>query len=184
MTDLAIVAVVVVYVGLGYWTGLVHRVIGLLGLYLAYFAATSSAPTAANVVLQAFPNWAVPDALMLGYFLVVGILLLIVEILAGFYHSHLQLKALLLDKGSGAVVGAITALVGITVGLSLLLGATQPIEGSPDGAQIQVHDAIHRSPLSTVLLASLGPAVRLIFGPVIPNNPGAYYNGQEARLQH
>ena len=184
MTDLAIVLLIVAYGAFGYWTGLVRRVIGLLGLYLAYFAATSSAPTAASVVLQAVPNWAVPDALMLGYFLVVGILILIVEILAGFYHSHLQLKAILLDKGTGAVVGVITALAGITVGLSLLLGATQPIEGSPDGAQIQVHDAIHRSPLSTVLLASLGPAVRLIFGPVIPNNPGAYYNGQEARLQH
>jgi uncharacterized membrane protein required for colicin V production len=182
--DLAIIAVVVLYAALGYWTGTIRRVIGMVALYLAFFAATQSAPTAASVVLQAFPDWAVPDALMLGYFMVVAIVLVIVDVLASLWHSQLQLAAVVVDRGSGAVLGAITALVGMSLTMSLLLGASQPVEGSPDGAQIQIHDAIRRSVLGPALVSSFGPAAKLIFAPVVPKDPATFFNAQEARLQH
>ena len=184
MTDLAIIGVVVLYTVLGYWTGIIRRVIGFAALYLGFFAATSSAPTAANVVLQALPGWAVPDALMLGFFLVVAIILVIVEVFAGFWHGQLQLAAILVDRGSGAVLGALTALLGATVAMSLLVGASQPVQGSPDGAQIQIHDAITKSVLGPALINSLGKAAKVLFLPVIPDDPATYFNGQEARLQH
>ena len=184
MTDLVIIGLVVVYAALGYWTGVIRRVIGFAALYLGFFAATQSSPTAASVVLQAFPGWAVPDALMLGYFGVVVIVLLVVEVVASFYHGHLQLAAVLVDRGTGAIVGALTALVGASLTLGLLLGASQPVQGSPDGAQIQIHDAIRKSATGPALISSVGPVARLIFALVIPNDPPTYFNGQEARLQH
>jgi uncharacterized membrane protein required for colicin V production len=184
MTDLAILGAIVLYAALGYWTGIIRRVIGFAALYLGFFAATSTAPTAASVVLQAVPSWAVPDALTLGYFLVVLITLVVVEVLASFWHNQLQLAAILVDRGTGAAVGALTALVGLTVALSLLLGASQPVQGSPDGAQIQTHDMISKSVLGPALAGSLGPAVKLIFLPVIPNDPPTFFNAQEARIQH
>jgi uncharacterized membrane protein required for colicin V production len=184
MIDLAIVAAVILYAGLGYWTGIIRRVIGMVALYLGFFAATNSAPTAASVVLQAFPDWAVPDALMLGYFMVVAIVLIIVDVLASLWHGQLQLAAVVVDRGSGAVVGALTALVGISLTLSLLLGASQPVQGSPDGAQIQIHDAIRKSVLGPGLASALGPASKLIFALVVPNDPATFFNAQEARLQH
>jgi uncharacterized membrane protein required for colicin V production len=184
MNDLAILALIVVYAGLGYWTGIIRRVIGFAALYVGFFAATSTAPTAATVVLSVFPTWAVPDALTAGYFLVVVIVLVLVEVLVTFWHSQLQLAAILVDRGSGAIVGALTAIVGVTVALVLLLGASQPVQGSPDGAQIQTHDAITKSALGPVLVNALGPAVKLIFLPVIPNDPATYFNAQEARVQH
>ena len=184
MIDLAIIGLVVVYAALGYWTGVIRRVIGFAALYLGLFAATSTAPTAARVVLSVLPNWVVPDALTLGYFLVVAIVLVLVEVLVTFWHNQLQLAAILVDRGTGALVGAITALVGVTVALVLLLGASQPVQGSPDGAQIQTHDAISKSVLGPALVNSLGTAVKLVFLPVIPNDPATYFNAQEARIQH
>ena len=184
MTDLVLIGLVVVYAALGYWTGVIRRVIGFVALYLAFFAATQSSPTAASVVLQALPAWAVPDALMLGYFGVVAIVLIIVEVIASLWHGQLQLAAVLVDKGTGAVVGALTALVGASLTLGLLLGASQPVIGSPDGAQIQIHDAIRKSVIGPALISSVGPAARLIFALVIPTDPPTYFNGQEARLQH
>jgi uncharacterized membrane protein required for colicin V production len=184
MTDLAIIGLIVVYVVLGYWTGIIRRVIGFLAVYLAFFAATQSAPTAASVVLQVVPNWAVSDALILGYFLVLAFVIVLVEVLATLYHGSLQLAAVLVDRGSGAIVGAVTALLGGTVALSLLLGATQPVQFSPDGAEIQIHDAINKSVLGPPLIGSLGKLARLVFLPVIPNDPPTYFNAQQARIQH
>jgi uncharacterized membrane protein required for colicin V production len=184
MTDLAIIGLVVVYTALGYWTGIIRRVIGFAALYLGFFAATQASPTAATVVLQAVPTWSVPDAVMLGYFLVVAITIILVEVLASFYHGHLQLAAVLVDKGSGAVVGALTALIGATLTLSLLLGASQPVQGSPDGAQIQIRDAITKSVLGPALLGSLGAFTKLLFLPIVPVDPATYFNAQEARIQH
>jgi uncharacterized membrane protein required for colicin V production len=184
MTDLAIIGVIVVYIGLGYWTGIIRRVIGFAAAYIGFFAATQSAPTAASVVLQVVPNWAVADALMLGYFLVVAFIIVLVEVLATFYHGSLQLAAVLVDRGSGAIVGALTAVLGATVALALLVNATQPDQGSPDGAQIQIHDAITKSVLGPALLGSLGNFAKIVFLPVIPKDPAGYFNGQQARIQH
>ncbi|HEY8760867.1 MAG TPA: CvpA family protein [Candidatus Dormibacteraeota bacterium] len=182
MTDLAIIGLVVVFTALGYWTGIIRRVIGFAAVYLGFFAATQSGPTAASVVLQAFPSWAIPDALMLGYFIVVALMVVLVDVLASFYHGNLQLAAVLFDRGSGAIIGAATALIGITLALSLLLSASQPVQGSPDGAQIQIHDAISKSVLGPALVGSLGRISTLIFLPVIPSDPETYFNNQEARL--
>ena len=184
MTDLAIIGLVVIYLGLGYWTGIIRRVIGFAAVYLGFFAATQSAPTAASVVLQVVPNWAVADALMLGYFMVVVLIIVLVEVLATFYHGSLQLAAVVVDRGSGAILGVVTALLGAALALTLLVGASQPDQGSPDGAQIQIHDAITTSVLGPAVIGSLGKLARLVFLPVIPNDPATYFNAQQARLQH
>ncbi len=184
MTDLALIALVLLYAALGYLTGVIRRVIGVATLYLAFLAGTQVAPTAANVVLQALPGWAVPDALLLGYFIVVVIVIVIVEVMASFYHSRLQLATLAFDRATGTVLGAVTGILGGTVVLYLLLGATLPTAGSPDGAQIQIHDAIRKAVLAPALLQTLGPPAAILFAPVIPAAPGAFFNGQEARLQH
>ena len=98
MTDVAIVALVVVYGLLGWYTGVIRRVIGFAGVYFAFFAATQAAPTAANVVLQALPSWTISNALILGYFAVVVIVILIVEVFASFWHRSLQIAAIAVDR--------------------------------------------------------------------------------------
>ena len=184
MIALVIIVITLLYFGLGYWTGIVRRAIGVIGLFLAFFVATASGPTAATVVLQVYPTMTLPDAFMLGYFVVVAGVLVIVEVLASFYHGQVQLSAILVDKGSGAVVGAISALVGISVAPWLLLGASLPRQGSPDGTQIQVHDAITRSILAPLLAGPVAAVTKVVFSPVIPNDPESYFNAQQPQVQH
>jgi uncharacterized membrane protein required for colicin V production len=183
MTDISILVLVVLYAGLGYWTGLIRRIIGFVAVYVGFLAATNASPTAANVILQAQPSWAVPDALTLGYFGLAVLVVVVVEVMASFYHARLQLAAMVLDKPSGAVVGTVTALMALAVSFYLLLGAAQPPQGSPDGAQIQTLDSIRKAVLAPILVRALGQPAIILFGPVIPAAPGAYFNGQGARPQ-
>lgn len=177
MTDIALILLVVVYGLLGWFTGIIRRVIGAAAVYFAFFAATQAAPTAANVVLQALPSWPVSSALILGYFIVVAIVIVIIEVFAAFYRSHLQIAAVALDKGSGLVVGLLTGLFGATVALHILVGASLPTQGTPTGAQIQIHDAITKAILAPALLNVLGLPAETFFSPVIPGRPGSYFEG-------
>lgn len=183
MTDILILAVIVGYAIFGYLTGLVRRVVGFLGLYLGYFIATSIDPTAANVTLQAV-SWTVSDALIAGYFGVMIAVVLVVELFGTLYHRQIQIAAVVLDRLTGMVIGVATGVLGAAVALTLLAGAAQPTEGSPDGAQIQIGDAIRKSAVAQIMLTTLGKTATVIFAPAIPASPGAYFSGQEARNQH
>ena len=183
MTDLAIIVVILGFAVLGYWTGLIRRVIGFVATYIAFLAATQAAPTAANVILQAQPGWAVPDALILGYFLIVILILLIFDVMATFYHARVQLAAIIVDRATGALVGFATGLMAVTVVLYLLLGGSQPPQGSPDGTQIQIRDGIRKATLAPALLRAIGQPAVILYQPVIPIDPGSYFNGQGSRPQ-
>jgi len=181
--DIAILALIVAYGAFGYWTGVIRRVVGFVAVYVAYLGATNAAPTAANVILQAFPGWAVPDALTLGYFVLVLLIIVVIEVMATFIHGRLQVAAILFDRSTGALVGGLTALFGVTVALYLLLGGTQPPTGSPDGAQIQTQDLIRKAALAPALVRGIGRPAIILFSPVIPVDPNTYFNGQGPRAQ-
>jgi uncharacterized membrane protein required for colicin V production len=181
--DLGILVLIAAYAAFGYWTGVIRRVVGFVALYVGYLGATNAAPTAANVILQALPGWAVPDALVLGYFVLVVLIVLVIEVLASFIHSRLQVAAILFDRSTGALVGGLTALFGVTIALYLLLGGAQPVTGSPDGAQIQTQDTIRKAVLAPALVRGLGRPAIILFSPVIPVDPNTYFNGQGPRPQ-
>jgi uncharacterized membrane protein required for colicin V production len=181
--DLAILGLIAVYAAFGYWTGVIRRVVGFVAVYVGYLGATNASPAAANVILQAFPGWAVPDALTAGYFMVLAIVIVVIEVVGFFIHNRMQVAAILFDRPTGALVGALTAVVGATVGLYLLLAAAQPPEGSPDGNQIQTLDTIRKASLAPTLIRGLGRPAVLLFFPVIPTDPASYFNGQGPRPQ-
>jgi uncharacterized membrane protein required for colicin V production len=182
--DLAILVLILAYAAFGYWTGVIRRVVGFVAVYVGYLAATNAAPTAANVILQAFGGWALPDAITAGYFLVLLIVIVVIEVMAALVHNRLQLAAILFDRQTGALVGAITAVLGVTVALYLLNGSTLPPAGSPDGNQITIQDTIRKATLAPALYRGpIGRPTILIFYPVIPTDPNTYFNGQGPRAQ-
>ena len=75
-------------------------------------------------------------------------------------------------------------LLPLVILLWLLLGASMPRQGSPDGTQIQVHDAITRAIIAPVLAGAVANVTKVIFSPVIPSDPEGYFNGQQAPVQH
>ena len=184
MTDIIVVAVVAAYAVLGYFSGLVRRMIGVIGLFVGFGVATAMTPLASNVWLQANPSWSIPDSRMLIYVVIMVFLVIVVEGFAVAYHSKLQISFVLLDKASGVIVGAVVALLAITTLLYLLFAASVPIGSAPDGPQIQVNTAIRTdSRLAPALFRSVGPFSVILFRPVTPLDPGPYFSGQESRLQ-
>lgn len=183
MIDVAIVLIVLAYAALGWFGGVIRRVIGFVALYLAFLGATQTAPTAANVILQAKPDWTVSNALIAGFFLIFGALLLVVELLAAISHRRLQLATIAFDRPSGLALGVVTAVAGLSITIFLLAGAAQPDAGSPDGAQIEIGDAIRHSLFAPVLKTVERPS-RVVFGAAIPVAPNVFFSGQEARFEH
>ena len=183
MIDLGILVLIALYGAFGYWTGVIRRVVGFVALYLGFLAATNAGPTAANVILQAFAGWAIPDAITVGYFLVLVLIVVVLEVMAAFVHQRLQLAAILFDKSTGAILGAVTGLFAATVSLYLLVGGAQPPQGSPTGNQINTLDTIRKATLAPALVRTLGRPAIILFFPVIPTDPNTYFNGQEARAQ-
>lgn len=177
MIDIAIVVAVVLMGIYGYFTGLIRRVIGFLALYAGYFAATGAGYTLAPVVRQAYPTWTAEDALMVAYFGLVLLIFVVIEVLASFVHSQVQLSLALWDRPSGAVIGAVSAILAITVAVALLLQATTPSGFvTPDSGQIAVREQIRGSAIGQGLVSSIGRPVLKIFSPVVPGSPPQYFN--------
>lgn len=184
MTDILIVVIVIAYTVLGYLSGLVRRVIGIVGLFAGFGVATAMTPLASNVFMQANPTWTIPDARMVVYMVILVFLIVVVEGFAAAYHSKLQISYVLLDKSSGALVAALSALLAVTVALYLLFAASVPNGAAPDGAQVHVSTAIKtQSALAPALFRSVGAIAVIAFRPVTPVDPSAYFNGQESKLQ-
>lgn len=177
MIDIGVVAFLVLMGIYGYFTGLIRRVIGFLAIYAGFFAATNAGYTMAPVVRQAYPSWSQEDALMLAYFGLVVLIFVVVEVLAAFIHTQVQLSLALWDKPSGAIISLITAILTVTVATALLLQATTPSGFvTPDSGQIAVREQIRGSALAPALVKAIGAPVLVIFAPVIPGSPGQYFN--------
>jgi uncharacterized membrane protein required for colicin V production len=177
LIDIGVLVLVLLMAVYGYYTGIVRRVIGFLGIYAGYFVASNAGYAAAPVIRQAYPSWSQEDALMAGYFGLVVLIFVVVEVMASFIHRQLQFSIALLDKPSGAVIGVISILLGITAGLALLLQATTPSGFvQPDSAQTSVRESIRGSVIGAGLVSSLGHPVLLIFAPVTPSSPDQYFN--------
>jgi len=184
MTDVLIVVVVLAYAVLGYFSGLVRRVIGLVGLFAGFAVATAMTPLASGVWMQANTLWSIPDTRMVVYIAILLFIVVVVEGFAAAYHSRLQIAFVLLDKASGVAVGALGSLLAATVLLYLLFAASVPSGTAPDGAQVQVNAQIRlHSVLAPKLFNSAGGFAVILFRPVTPVDPAAYFNGQESKLQ-
>lgn len=181
MIDLGILAFVFLYAVLGYFTGLIRRVVGFAAVYLGFLAATQAAPTMANVILGSFSNWAVPDAITVAYFGLLVLVPLVIEVMAAFVHGRIQVAAIIYDRPTGALVGLLTGVLVAATAVYLLLGGAQPPEGSPDGNQIATVDAIKHSAVAPPLVEGLGRPAVILFSPVLPQDPPTYFNGQGVR---
>ena len=76
MIDILILVAIILYGVVGFYTGLIHRIIGFFGLYLGFLVGTYIAPTAASVLQQSVPNWNTPDSLIVSFFVLVAFILL------------------------------------------------------------------------------------------------------------
>jgi uncharacterized membrane protein required for colicin V production len=173
--DLGVVLLVVAYAAIGYYSGIIRRVLGVAVLYLAFWVATNMGAKGGDMIVQARPSLAVQDARILAFFGFVLLVVVVVESMATAYHDLLQVSVVALNRASGVLVGLLTGIAAATLAVYLLGAASNPPGGGPDVLQARIKDSVTNSALSRPLLKSAGPSVLFLFRPVVPYNPQVYF---------
>ena len=174
--DIIPIVLVLVYAVLGYFTGVLRRIIGLIALYVACIAATGMGQQAASVIQQGSTT-ETPDARIYGFFGLLLVVLIAIDGAAQLAHRQIQIEAIVWNRLSGVVVGVITALLLSVVVVYELDAAAHPSgSGSLSGAQAQVRNAIEGSHFAVPLVHAIGSPIIAVFQPALPFDRHQYFS--------
>jgi hypothetical protein len=169
------IVLVLVYVLLGYFTGVMRRLIGLVSLYLACFAANAMGLQAGSI-LQQSSNYGTADARIYGFFGILFAVIIIIDGAAQLANSQIQLQAIVFNRLSGVIIGVVTALLLSVVVTYELQAAGNPFGGTVlDSLQQNVRDGVNGSHVAVPLVRALGKPVISLFQPVLPSDPQIYF---------
>jgi uncharacterized protein YacL len=174
--DVMPIVLIVAYVALGLFTGVIRRLIGLIALYLAFVAATNMGLQAGGI-MQTSSNLEIPDTRIYGFFAIIIAVILIVEGAAQLANSQIQIGALLFNRVLGVVIGLVTAII-----LSLLVTFELEAAGNPFGGgtldplQGSIRDAVHGSHIAVPITNAIGKPIEVIFQLALPNDPQIYFS--------
>src|SRR5713226_4876858 len=160
---------------LGYFTGLIRRIISLVALYIAFVAATNMGLQAGGI-LQQTSTTSTPDARIYGFFGIVFVVLIVLDGAGQLAHSQIQLEAIVFNHVSGAVVGVLTGLILSVLLVYELQAAGNPFGGSQlDALQQSIRDAVNGSHVAVPLTRAIDRPIIAIFQPVLPADPQIYF---------
>src|SRR5712691_446398 len=160
---------------LGYFTGLIRRIISLIALYIAFVAATNMGLQAGGI-LQQTSSTSTPDARIYGFFGIVFIVMIVLDGAGQLAHSQIQLEAIVFNRVSGAVVGVLTGLILSVLLVYELQAAANPFGGSQlDGLQQNIRDGVNGSRIAVPLTRAIERPIVAIFQPVLPADPQIYF---------
>jgi uncharacterized membrane protein required for colicin V production len=173
--DLLPIVLLVIYGVLGFFSGALRRLIGLIALYVAFWAANNMGLQAGGILQQA-TNLEVSDGRIYGFFGIVFAVLLIVEVATQLAHSQIQIPALVFNRAIGVLTGLLTAFLLSVVVVHELEAAASPF-GGPQLDQLQQHirDAVHGSSFAVKMVDTIQAPVIDIFRPVLPGDPQIYF---------
>ena len=173
--DVLPIVLIVGYMVLGYYTGVLRRLIGLVALYVAFLAATNMGLQAGGI-LQQSSNFETPDARIFGFFGIGIAVLLIIEGAAQLAHSQIKLEAIVLDRLFGLALGLITGVVLSVVVIYELQAAANPFGGSQlDPNQQRIRDAVNGSHFAVSIVGKIDKPIIELFQPVLPGDPQIYF---------
>lgn len=174
--DVLPIALVIVYAALGFFTGIVRRLVGIIGVYISFLAATNMGLQAGGL-LQQSSNLETPDARIYGFFGIVVAVIIVVEGAAQMAHSAIQIEAIVLNRVLGVLVGLVTAVLLSVVISYEMEGAGNPFGGGGlDVLQQRIRDTVQGSHVAVPLVKSVGKPIVSIFQPVLPDDPQIYFS--------
>lgn len=159
---------------LGYYSGLIRRVIGLLAIYFAFLSATNLNTGVAQAILNFQPFIPAPDSRLYAYLLVMAVVLLAVEGLAAGYHDRLQVAVLPLNRFSGAVLAFVAGVILVGFLMAVLNGYAFPTGGSPTDNQVKLRTASASSALVPVFVNVVKP-LKPLFYLALPADPQTFF---------
>ncbi|MEP7104966.1 MAG: CvpA family protein [Chloroflexota bacterium] len=175
LLDLGVVLLIVIYVALGWWTGTVRRVIGLVAVYIGLLVAFNMGPQGGGILEQSQPGLSFADARFISWSFFLVLMLLVFEGAATAVHAQLQVAVLALNKGIGVLIGLVTAVVLVTAIVYMLAGFGKPVGKQPDRLQITVRDAVVNSALGLPLAKAAGDFILPLLSAALPRDPQAYF---------
>jgi hypothetical protein len=176
LLDALPIVLVVAYVALGFFSGVVRRLVGIIGVYISFLAATNMGLQAGGI-LQQSSNLETPDARIYGFFGIVVVVIVVVEGAAQLAHGAIQIEAIVLNRVLGVLVGLVTAILLSVVITYELEGAGNPFGGGAlDVLQLRVRDGVLGSHIAVPLVKSVGKPIITIFQPVLPSDPQIYFS--------
>jgi len=173
--DLIPIVLLVAYGVGGYFTGVIRRMIGVVALYVACWAATNMGLQAGGI-LQQSSNLETPDARIYGFFGIIVAVLVIVEVATQLAHSSIQLPAMVLNRTLGTVIGVITAVLLSVIVVYELGQAANPFGGPQlDPLEQHLHDSINHSLYAVALVNRVDQPIVGLFSPVLPGDSQIYF---------
>jgi uncharacterized membrane protein required for colicin V production len=169
------IVLIPLYGFLGFFTGIMRRLIGLVALYLACVAATNMGLQAGGI-LQQSSNYATADARIFGFFGILFAVLIVIDGAAQLAHSQIQIQAIVFNRASGVIIGLVTAVVLSVLVTYELQNAGNPFGGTQlDQLQQNIRDGINGSKVAVPLMKALEKPILGIFQPVLPTDPQLYF---------
>ena len=174
--DVLPIVLVIVYAALGFFSGLLRRVIGLIGLYLAFVGATNMGLQAGGILVNS-STLELADARIYGFFGIVIAVIVIVEAAAQLASSQIQVGALVFNRALGVIIGVATAIVLAVLVTNELIAAGTPFGGGAlDPLQGSIRDAVQGSHIAVPLAHAIGKPIVTIFGLALPADPQIYFS--------
>jgi uncharacterized membrane protein required for colicin V production len=169
------IVLLVVYAVLGYFTGVMRRLIGLVSLYLACFAANAMGLQAGSI-LQQSSSYGTADARIYGFFGILFAVIIVIDGAAQLANSQIQLQAIVFNRLSGVIIGLVTALLLSVLVTYELQAAGNPFGGTQlDSVQQSVRDGVNGSHVAVPLVRAIGRPIISLFQPVLPSDPQIYF---------
>ncbi|HKW59246.1 MAG TPA: CvpA family protein [Candidatus Dormibacteraeota bacterium] len=159
----------------GFFSGLIRRFIGLVALFIAFWAATNMG-LQAGAILQQTSSVQVADGRIYGFFGLIVAVLVIVEAATQLAHSQIQIQAVILNRTFGVALGLLTAILLSVVCVYELGAAGNPIGGSQlDSLQQNLRDSVHHSLFMVNLVNAVDRPILALFSPLLPPDPQTYF---------
>jgi uncharacterized membrane protein required for colicin V production len=159
----------------GFFSGLIRRFIGLVALFVAFWAATNMG-LQAGAILQQTSSVQVADGRIYGFFGILFAVLIIVELATQLAHSQIQIQAVILNRTFGVALGLVTAILLSVVCVYEISAAANPIGGSQlDAAQQNLRDSVRHSLFIVNLVNAIDRPILALFSPLLPPDPQTYF---------
>jgi uncharacterized membrane protein required for colicin V production len=160
----------------GFFSGLIRRFIGLVALFIAVWAATNMGLQAGAILQQTSSVNEVSDGRIYGFFGMIVVILLLVEVATQIAHKQIQIQAVVLNRTLGTALGLLTAILLSVVVVYELGAAANPIGGSElDSLQLNLRDSVQHSLFMVKLVNATDRPIIALFQPLLPGDPQIYF---------
>jgi uncharacterized membrane protein required for colicin V production len=171
------IVLVLAYGTIGFFSGVLRRLIGLVAVYLAFVGATNMGLQAGAILQQSSSSLETSDSRIYGFFGILVAVIVIVEGAAQLASSQIQVGPLVFNRVLGVILGLATAVLLSVVVTYELKAAGNPFGGGTlDPLQQSIRDAIKGSHLAVPLLSAIGKPIVTIFQLALPTDPQIYFS--------